>query len=254
MGFLSGLFSIDTLISWLQRFIVLFTAITVHEYAHGFVAYKLGDPTAKRAGRLTLNPLSHLDPIGAICMVLVGFGWAKPVPINPFYFRNRKRDTAIVSLAGPAANIVLAFLSTIIYVPFYAFAVVPSISAKYGSAAAAFAVKQYGVTAIYGGLGIIGFIAETLITLAVVNISFAVFNLIPFPPLDGSKILGAVLPNNAYMTLLRYERIGFPILIILSITGILGRILGFVIDPIISLWGAFGNIFLDILLKFTGVV
>ena len=102
MGLLN--FSIGTLIMWLQRFIVMFTAITVHECAHGFVAYKLGDPTAKNCGRLTLNPLSHLDPIGAICMVLVGFGWAKPVPINPMYFKNRKRDTALVSLAGPAAN------------------------------------------------------------------------------------------------------------------------------------------------------
>lgn len=228
MGFLSGLFSIDTLISWLQRFIVLFTAITVHEYAHGFVAYKLGDPTAKRAGRLTLNPLSHLDPIGAICMVLVGFGWAKPVPINPFYFRNRKRDTALVSLAGPAANIVLAFLSTIIYVPL-------------------------AVLYIRTGYNpVLGFVVGTLQSLVSLNIGFAVFNMIPFPPLDGSKILGAILPNNAYMTLLRYERIGFPILIVLSVTGILGSILNVIIVPVYNLWSAFANFLLNLVLGLTG--
>ena len=226
MGLLN--FSIGTLIMWLQRFIVMFTAITVHECAHGFVAYKLGDPTAKNCGRLTLNPLSHLDPIGAICMVLVGFGWAKPVPINPMYFKNRKRDTALVSLAGPAANIVLAFLSTIVYVPL----AVLYFKLNYNS--------------------ILGFVVETLQSLVSLNIGFAVFNLIPFPPLDGSKILGAALPADTYMKLLQYERIGFPILIILSLTGILGRILGVVITPVYHLWSIFAQSLLNLVLRFMG--
>ena len=105
----------------LARFIVLFTAITVHEYAHGYVAYKLGDPTAKYSGRLSLNPISHLDMWGAICMVLFGFGWAKPVPINPMYFRDRKKGMALTALAGPLANIVLAFASTIIFALYFVF-------------------------------------------------------------------------------------------------------------------------------------
>ena len=205
-------FQLSSLTAYAQRFLVLFTAITIHEFAHGFVADRLGDPTARNSGRLTLNPLSHLDPIGAVCMVLFGFGWAKPVPFNPFYFRNRKRDTALVSLAGPAANILLAFASTIIYVPFIVFV---------------FSRFPNPVTI---------FILGTLQSLVALNIGFAVFNLIPFPPLDGSKILGAILPNSTYMDLLRYERFGFPVLFILSLTGVLGRVLGVIIDPVYGLW------------------
>ena len=100
---------VSSLTELLARVLVLFTAITVHEYAHGYAAYKLGDPTAKYSGRLSLNPLSHLDPIGALCMVFFRFGWAKPVPINPMYFKDRKRDSAITAAAGPIANILLAF-------------------------------------------------------------------------------------------------------------------------------------------------
>ena len=192
----------------LARVIVLFTAITVHEYAHGYVAYKLGDPTAKYSGRLTLNPLSHLDPIGAVCMVLFGFGWAKPVPINPMYFRDRKRDTALTSLAGPLSNIVLAFLFSVV--------------------TALYTVFIYSKVPNF----ITGFIYTVFVQLAVVNISFAVFNLIPFPPLDGGKILGAFLSNENYMKLLQYERFGFPLLILLSISGILSRILMVFITPL----------------------
>lgn len=196
----------------LARFIVLFTAITVHEYAHGYVAYKLGDPTAKYSGRLSLNPLSHLDMWGAICMVLFGFGWAKPVPINPMYFRDRKKGTALTALAGPLANIVLAFVSTIIFALYFVF--------------------------IYSNFTnvITRFIYSVFVQLAVVNISFAVFNLIPIPPLDGSKILGMFLSQESYMKLLSYERIGFPILMILSLTGVLSHILGVFITPVYRLW------------------
>ena len=198
----------------LARVIVLFTAITVHEYAHGYVAYKLGDPTAKYSGRLTLNPLSHLDPIGAVCMVLFGFGWAKPVPINPMYFRDRKRDTALTSLAGPLSNIVLAFLFSVV--------------------TALYTVFIYSKVPNF----ITGFIYTVFVQLAVVNISFAVFNLIPFPPLDGGKILGAFLSNENYMKLLQYERFGFPLLILLSISGILSRILMVFITPLYMAWGS----------------
>ncbi len=213
------------LIRYIQRFIVLFTAITVHEFAHGYAACKLGDPTAKNSGRLTLNPLSHLDPIGALCMVIFGFGWAKPVPINPFYFRNRKRDTAIVSLAGPGANIVLTFASTVIFVPLVI------------------------LTGFFPGNAVLNFLIGTMYQLAMLNIGFAVFNLIPFPPLDGSKILGALLPYSTYMKLLSYERYGFPVLIILSATGVLGRILNVIINPVYDLWYAFANFLLDIAVK-----
>ncbi|MBQ3023107.1 MAG: site-2 protease family protein [Clostridia bacterium] len=196
----------------LARVIVLFTAISVHELAHGFVAYKLGDPTAKYAGRLSLNPLSHLDPWGAICMVLFGFGWAKPVPVNPMYFKDRKKDNALVALAGPLSNIFLAFASTVLTALYFNFVLVkvPNFLTEFG----------YIV----------------LIQLAVVNIGFAVFNLIPFPPLDGSKILGAFLSYENYSKLLMYERFGFPILMLLSLTGVLGRILNIFISPLYSGW------------------
>ena len=196
----------------LARIIVVFTAISVHELAHGFVAYKLGDPTAKYAGRLSLNPMSHFDPIGAICMVLFGFGWAKPVPVNPMYFRDRKRDNALVALAGPLSNILLAFASTILTALYFCF--------------------------VYRRFPnfVTDFIYLILVQLAVVNIGFAVFNLIPFPPLDGSKILGAFLSYQNYNKLLMYERFGFPILMLLSFTGVLGRLLSIFTTPLYSGW------------------
>ncbi len=203
---------VNSLTELLARIIVLFTAITVHEYAHGYVAYKLGDPTAKYAGRLSLNPLSHLDPIGALCMVFFRFGWAKPVPVNPMYFKDRKRDNALVSLAGPVSNIILAFASTVLTALYFVFI--------YGK-------SQNLIT---------GFIFTVFVQLAVVNISFAVFNLLPFPPLDGSKILGAFLSYENYSKLLQYERFGFPLLLFLSFTGFLGRLLNLFIIPLLNLW------------------
>lgn len=215
-----GMISITEL---LARMIVLFSAITVHEYAHGFVAYKLGDPTAKYSGRLSLNPLSHIDPFGAICMVLFRFGWAKPVPINPMYFRDRKKGTALVSIAGPLSNIALAFLSTVIFALYLVF------------------------LAPYIWTPLSSFISEIFVQLALLNISFAIFNLIPFPPLDGGKILGAFLSQESYMNLLQYERFGFPILIILSLTGILGRILSIFVMPLYNLWETVLNGLISIL-------
>lgn len=214
---------VSSLTELLARVLVLFTAITVHEYAHGYAAYKLGDPTAKYSGRLSLNPLSHLDPIGALCMVFFRFGWAKPVPINPMYFKDRKRDSAITAAAGPIANILLAFLSTIVFAIFHVY--------------------------IYMNFPnfVTGFIEELFVQLAVLNIGFAVFNLIPFPPLDGSKILGAFLSYENYSKLLQYERLGFPILMLLSFTGVLGRVLNLFIRPLFGLWYTILNSLINIL-------
>ena len=170
-----------TLPEIIARVIVIFTAITVHEFSHGFVAYKLGDPTAKYSGRLTLNPVAHFDPLGALCMLLCGFGWAKPVPINPMYFRDRKTGSALTALAGPVSNLLLTFLSTVLAAAFAAFIYVP---------------HPNGATE---------FVMNIFVQLAMVNISFAVFNLIPVPPLDGSKILGLFLSNNAYYKYMRYD-------------------------------------------------
>mgnify|MGYP000979744563 FL=1 len=158
-------------------------ASTLHEYAHAWTATKLGDLTSKVNGRLTLNPLKHIDPIGAICMVFFKFGWSKPVPINEFNFENRLRDTALVSLAGPTSNILLLF----------AIALFNSV------------VKPTGNLSLF------------LLTFAMINIVLAVFNLLPIPPLDGHKIVRAFLPQKARYYWENLERFQILFLIILLI-------------------------------------
>ncbi len=205
------------------RFAALFLVISVHEFSHGFVAYKMGDPTAKNAGRLTLNPLKHLDPLGALCMLLFRFGWAKPVPINPLYFRDRKKGTVLVSLAGPASNVVFAFVCGLVVA--FMYILMNTFMGMTGKL-------------IYGAINII---AQFFQVCAIMNISFAIFNLIPIPPLDGGKVLGVFLPSDAYMKMLRYERYVFPLLLILSFTGILSRIVNLFFYPVYSLWANMVN-------------
>ena len=171
-------------------------AITFHETAHGFAAYKLGDPTAKNQGRLTLNPLAHLDPVGALMMFIAGFGWAKPVPVNPFYFNgDRTKGMMLVSIAGPVTNLILSFTAYFIY-------------------------------AAGGGFGTVPFLNAFLTQTIVLNIYLAIFNLIPIPPLDGSKILAGFLPRAAaYKYLTTVEQYGFVILLVLIVFDITDMIL-----------------------------
>ncbi len=170
-----------------------FLAIIFHEISHGYVAYLLGDTTARDRGRLSLNPIKHVDIVGLICMVLFGFGWAKPVPISAYYFKNRRLGICLVSLAGPVSNILMAFLSVVLAVAIITF---------YTPQAA------FMDTAIK-------ILLEILVLFAVLNIGLAVFNLLPIPPLDGSKILFSFLPSRAYKFVLNYERYGMLVLIIL---------------------------------------
>ena len=177
----------DNLTYYILSALAVLIILTVHEYSHGYAAYKLGDNTAKNQGRLSLNPIKHLDPAGAVCMVLFHFGWAKPVPINPRNFKNPKRDFAITALAGPLSNIVFAFLSAFLYLL---------------------------LQALFRG---VSFESEFLYSLAsntllfvylfhVINIGIGVFNLIPIPPLDGSRILNVVLPPRIYFGIMKYEQ------------------------------------------------
>ena len=196
------------------RIPALLIAITVHEYAHGQMSYSLGDPTPKLEGRLTLNPLAHLDVMGTIMLVLVGFGWAKPVGINPMYYKNYKKDIMKVSFAGPGANLFLCFLATF----FILF------------------LEKFGLLSkgVY----------EFLRWLQLYNVWFAFFNLIPIPPLDGSKILMALLPRQkAY----EYESTIAPysmyILIAILFTGIVSTI----ISPLVSIYMSLVNGILGIL-------
>ena len=162
--------------------------LTVHEYCHGYAAYKLGDNTAKNYGRLTLNPIRHLDPIGALCMLFFHIGWAKPVPINPRNFKNPKRDFAITALAGPLSNLALSFIFSGIYL--FVFAL----------------VRDMSFTEVNFTYNLIVNILSFLRLFFLVNTGLAIFNLIPVPPLDGSRILNVVLPPKTYFNIMRYER------------------------------------------------
>ena len=184
--------------------------ITFHETCHGLAALCLGDPTAKRAKRLSLNPLRHVDWMGLVMLALVKFGWAKPVPVDPRYFKHPKLGMALTALAGPAGNVLLAYLGLI----------------GYYAAAAAHTLTASSVA--------VGF-AQFFVTLAVVSAGLAVFNLFPVPPLDGSKVLFSVLPDRAYFTLMRYERYGSLLLIALLLTGVLNTPLGFLRSGLLDL-------------------
>lgn len=174
---------------------VILIAISFHEFAHGYVSYKMGDPTPKRDGRLTLNPFKHLDVAGTLCLLFFHMGWAKPVRINTACYKNKKKGTILVSLAGPVMNFLLAFLSLVIY----------GLLLKYGSISR---VVYIGVTLAYYS--------------AVVNIGLGLFNLIPLPPLDGSNVLGEIIPkvNQYFFEIRRYSSL---ILIVLLVSGALSR-------------------------------
>ncbi|MFH1251223.1 MAG: site-2 protease family protein [bacterium] len=187
-------------------------ALTFHEFSHGWMAFKLGDPTAKLAGRLSMNPLVHLDPFGTLMIFLVRFGWAKPVPVNPRYFKEPKRDMLLVSVAGPAANILLAFVSGMLLRTFHAgsFNFLPANLLQPLYIMVKFSLQ--------------------------INLALAIFNLLPVPPLDGSKILYGILPPQ-YEYIYEYlERYGPFVLMGLIVFGMLTRIsiLGAFIYPFVN--------------------
>lgn len=170
----------------------LLITIVAHELAHGLTAYAMGDTTARDAGRLTLNPIPHIDPMGALCMLLFRFGWAKPVPINPYRFKKRKLGMILVSAAGAVTNLFLAFISMFIL-----------------------AKMKFHQPILL----------DLLQYLVIYNVYFAVFNLLPFPPLDGSKILFTLMPGQVEAFFYRYERYFSIILLVLVFTRMLGRFL-----------------------------
>ena len=180
-------------------------AITFHEFCHGYAAYRLGDPTAMRSGRLTLNPLAHLDPVGALLLLVARFGWAKPVPIDPRYFKNPARDMVIVSLAGAAGNIATAFVAGLLM------RVMPK--------------------AILLNYAVLNF----MVLMVFINLGLAVFNLLPIPPLDGSKILYVLLPPRWMEAYYKLERYGMLILMVLVIFGVVQQVMSPVVRFIASL-------------------
>lgn len=170
----------------------LLIAIIFHELAHGYAAYKLGDPTAKNAGRLTLNPIKHIDPVGFLFMLVFRFGWAKAVPINPAYFKNRKRDMIFVSLAGVLTNFLLAILFGFIIINF-----------------------EISNDNLY----------QMFLIAMWYNLMLGIFNLLPFPPLDGSKIVASLLPTKLEYLFYKYERYFYFVLLLLIMTNTINKIL-----------------------------
>lgn len=199
-------FSRETLISVLLTLPAILIALTVHELAHGYAAYKLGDPTAYQYGRLTLNPIKHLDPIGTVMMLMFGFGWARPVPINSRYFKKPRRDMAITAVAGPLANILLCLVG---YFVFRLLAGIwfPQVSEIFRGT---FYVIDGAATLAGYAMTYVGGVKSAALLLCYyffyLNAMLAVFNLIPIPPLDGSRILSVCLPPRLYFKLMRYER------------------------------------------------
>ena len=190
-------------------------ALTVHEVSHGFAAYKLGDPTAKNLGRLTLNPLKHLDPLGTLCMLLFGFGWARPVPINTRYFKKPRRDMALTALAGPVSNFILAFIGVLLQRIFYTIFSSFTISSE----------------SVFTTAQIILILCRLFSTL---NLGLALFNLIPCPPLDGSRIFYVFLPPKLYFGVMKYERYISLALLVLLYTGLLSTPLSWLMTRILS--------------------
>lgn len=171
--------------------------ITLHEVSHGYVAYRLGDNTAKNMGRLTLNPIKHIDIMGLIMMVLFKFGWAKPVPVDMRNFRSPKRDMAITALAGPVSNLLITIVFLFLYGFFYPL----------------------------NSDGFAGTVLQMIYTTAYISAALAIFNLVPIPPLDGSKVLFSLMSDEAYYKLMKYERYGMILLMVVLFSGIADNVL-----------------------------
>lgn len=200
-------FDFTYILSILLGLIPSLLCITLHELSHGWVAYLLGDDTAKSRGRLTLNPIKHLDPMGLLMMLVFHVGWAKPVPVNMYRFKNPKRGMALTALAGPASNLLI----TVVFLFLYGAAYIP----LGRSPAGAYFLQMIQLT-------------------AVISLGLGIFNLLPLPPLDGSKVLFSLLSDEGYAKLMRYERYGGIVMLILVATGVLGRPLSMAIDAVYS--------------------
>ena len=217
LGYLQTLFKamdLGSLLDAVLRAAAVLICLTVHETCHGLAAYRLGDPTAKSMHRLSFNPLRHIDWLGLAMMFFVGFGWAKPVPVNPRYFKKPKQGMAVTALAGPVSNLLMAVLAIGISKVIYLYA---------------------PYNAVLDGLFVF-----LLYILAPLSVGLGLFNLLPIPPLDGSKVAAVLLPDRTYLRLMRYEHHGILVLLLLSWIGVTG---GLIDGAIMGVYSALINLF-----------
>lgn len=200
----------EKILDYFIKALVLFTAVPVHECAHAWVAEKMGDDTGRKQGRITLNPFAHLTLWGSLMMILVGFGWGKPVNVDSRNFKNPKKGMVLTALAGPASNFIMAFLSMIVY-------------------------KVLAFLSFAKDSSTLDMLATVFVYITLINISLAVFNFLPIPPLDGSKIFNAILPDKWYFTIMKYENFIFIALIVLVYSGLLDAPLSFLQDKVIDI-------------------
>lgn len=210
-NFFQNFSTVDGILSIGVHLIIIFMILPIHEFAHAFTADKMGDMTPRNRGRLTINPLAHIDPFGAICLLVTGFGWAKPVPVNPLRFKKYRAGMAITAAAGPISNLIVAFIGMIAYRVVFA---VP------------YSVETY--VGIMTGEGALYYTLYILQYFILINIGLAIFNLIPVPPLDGSKILSYFTPASFDRKLEQYQMYIYFGFILVMFSGILDRPLSFV--------------------------
>lgn len=206
------------LIPFLLRIPIVLIALSVHECAHGYAAYKMGDPTAKAFGRLTLNPIKHLDLFGTISMLLFGFGWAKPVPVNARRFDNPKKGMAMTALAGPLSNVLLSIIGAILFLSTEA--ILQKFPHLMGQSE--FSFNLWYLLLLF------------FLMFHIMNLSLAIFNLLPIPPLDGSRLAFVFLPDRLYFDFMKYEQIIQAILMVALFTGLLDTPLSYAINSLSS--------------------
>lgn len=207
---------LSLLVTFFSRLFVIFCTMPIHEYAHAFIATKLGDQTPRLSGRLTINPMAHISPLGAIMIFLCGFGYAKPVNVNPRNFKDPKKGMAITAIAGPVSNLIMGFVCIFI----------ATLVSNIGN------VTSTLIYVIYYFFTFAG----------VVNVNLAVFNLLPIPPLDGSRILQLLIPAKYYYKFLQYERYVVLVVFVLIMTGVLSTPLSYISTLIITLFSNIVNI------------
>lgn len=216
-------FDFSYLLGILMGVIPALICITLHELSHGLAAFALGDDTARRTGRLSLNPLKHLDPMGLLMMVVFHVGWAKPVPVNMYRFKNPRRGMALTAAAGPLSNIVISIVFLFLYGLFY----LPLGKSQVGT----YILSMFELTAY-------------------ISIGLAVFNLLPVPPLDGSKLVFSLISEENYRKLMHYERYGSVLMFVLVASGVLGKPLSALISAVYSFLVPVAQFGLDIVMKF----